>query len=97
MPIKSEANSQFFCEIDGELKPIGMGVTIEGCQEIVQDVENAIHNLDFYMGGEIKINISRKEHKRFKRILQSIIPRYWTNNWRKMHGMRTTRRIGKWV
>lgn len=44
MPIKTDINRQFFLEIDGELKPVEIGVTIEDCAEIAQDVESAIHN-----------------------------------------------------
>lgn len=92
MPIKTDTNRQFFLEIDGEFKPVEMGATIEGCAEIVQDVESAIHNPEFLKGGEITFKMSHKQHKRCKRVLQSVLPRFYTNNWRKMHGLTMVRR-----
>lgn len=95
MPTETDTNRQFFLEVDGELKPVEMGVTIEECAEIVQDVENAIHNPEFFKGCEVTFKMSYKQHKRLKRVLQSVLPRYYTNNWRKMHGLSMVRRMKK--
>lgn len=92
MPIESEANRQFFFEIDGEMKQIETGVTIEDCKQIVEDVENVLHNPEFFKGGEIEFKMSRKERKRCKKVMQLLIPRYFSNNWRKMHGLPIVRR-----
>lgn len=87
MPTKTDENRQFFLEVDGELKTVEMGVTIEECAEIVHNVENAINNPEFFKGGEVAFTMSYKQRKRYKRVLQSVLPRYYTNNWRKMHGL----------
>lgn len=95
MPIKTDTNRQFFLEIGGELKPVEMGVTIEDCTEIVQDVESAIHNPEFFKGGEIKFKMNKKTKKMCRRVLQDNFLRIYTNNWRKMHGLAMTRRKRK--
>lgn len=95
MPTKNSEMGQLYYEIDGELKPVEMGVTIEGCAEIISDVDNALSNPEYFKGGEITFKISRKERKRMKKVLQSIMPRYFTNNWRKMHHLPLIRRRGK--
>lgn len=92
MPIEKDNNRQFFLEIDGELKPVEMGVTIEDCTEIVQDVESAIHNLEFFKGGEIKFKMDKKTRKMCREVLQDGFLRIYTNNWRKMHGLTMVRR-----
>lgn len=92
MPIKTDTNRQFFLEIDGELKPFEMGVIIEDCTEIVQDVESAMVNPEFFKGGEIKFKMDKKTRKMCKKVLQDNFLRIYTNNWRKMHGLAMVRR-----
>lgn len=95
MPTKNDEKRQFYCEIGGELKPIEMGISLEDCVEIISDVDNALSNPEYFKGREITFKISRKESKRMKKVLQSIMPRYFTNNWRKMHNLPLIRRRGK--
>lgn len=94
MPPKNSKIGQLYYEIDGELKPVEMGATIENCAEIVSDVDSALSNPKYFKGGEITFKISRKESKRIKKVLQSAIPRYFANNWRKMHYLPLIRRRG---
>lgn len=85
MPSKNVEAGQLYYEIDGELKLVEMGVSLEDCAEIVSDVDSALNNPEYFKSGEITFKISRKESKRMKKVLQSVLPRYFTNNWRKMH------------
>lgn len=96
MPPKDYKPSQiFFKTEDGELKPIEMGVTIEECAEIVSDVDSTLRNPEYFKGGEIIFKMSRKERKRLKKVFQSVMPKYFTNNWRKMHHLPLIRRREK--
>lgn len=97
MPTGNSEMGKIYYKIGGELKPmqIGDGITLEDCVEIVSDVDNALSNPKYFKGGEITFKMSRKEHKRMKKILQSVCPRYFTNNWRKMHHLPLIRRRGK--
>ncbi len=95
MPTKNVEERQLYLEIDGELKPLGNVVNIEDCAEIVSDVKSALSNPEYFKGGEITIKMSRKEYKRWKKIFQGVIPRYFTNNWRKMCHLPLIRRKGK--
>lgn len=97
MPPKEIENGKIYYEIDGELKPLATGgmITLEDCAEIVSDVDGALNNPEYFKGGEMTFKMSRKEHKRLKKALQSVMPRYFTNNWRKMHHLPLIRRRGK--
>lgn len=95
MPTGNENNSQIFFEIDGELKPSKIGVSLEDCEDIVYDVENMINSAEYFKGGEIAFKISQKEYKRLRKVMQSVFPRCYTNNWRKMHYLPMIRRRGK--
>lgn len=85
---------QLYYEIDGELKPLEMGASIEECTEIVSDVDSALCNPEYFKGG-ITFKMPRKEHKKFKKALQIMMPIYFTNNWRKIHHLPLIRRRGK--
>lgn len=91
---KNVETGQLYYEID-ELKPIEMGVSLEDCTEIVSDVDSALSNLEYFKGGEITFKMSQKESKRMKKVLQGVCPRYFTNNWRKMHHLPLVRRREK--
>lgn len=95
MPPKKSKAGQLYYEIDGELKPLEMGASIEDCAEIVSGVDTALSNPEYFKGGEITFKMSRKESKRLKKVLQSVMPVYFTNNWRKMHHLPLIRRRGK--
>lgn len=95
MPPKEIENGKIYYEIDGELKPLEMGISIEECAEIVSDVDSALSNPEYFKGGEITFKMSRKENKKLKKVLQSVMPRYFTNNWRKMHNLPLIRQRGK--
>lgn len=97
MPPKEIDNGKIYYEIDGELKPLAIGgtITLEDCKEIVSDVDSALNNPEYFKGWEITFKMSRKEYKRLKKVLQSVMPRYFTNNWRKMHHLPLIRRRGK--
>lgn len=97
MPTGNSGTGQLYYEIDGELKPleIGRAITLEDCEDIVSDVDSALNNPEYFKGGEITFKMPRKEYKRLKKVLQSIVPRYFTNNWRKMHHLPLIRRRGK--
>lgn len=92
MPIKNEIGSQFFYEIDGQMKPLSIGMPSLETEDIVRDVDNTINNPEYLKGGEMKFKMSRKEYKRFKKYMRSVTPTYWTNNWRKMHCLTMIRR-----
>lgn len=95
MPPKEIENRKIYYEIDGELKPFEMGASIEECADIVSDADSALNNLEYFKGGEITFKMSRKGSKRLKNLLQSVIPRHFTNNWRKMHHLPLIRRRGR--
>lgn len=95
MPTGNIETGQLYFEINGELRPIEMGTSIEECAEIVSDVDSALRNPKYFKGGEIIFKMSRKECKRMKKLLQSVMPRYFTNNWRKIHHLPLIRRRGK--
>lgn len=99
MPLKEIENGKIYCKIDGEPKPLEIGgvITLEDCEEIVSDVDSALNNPKYFKDMEIEITfkMSRKGSKRIKKLLQSIIPRHFTNNWRKMHHLPMIRRRGK--
>lgn len=95
MPIGNSGTGQLYYEIDGELKPLEIGVNIAECAEIVSNVDSALSNPEYFKGGEITFKMPRKEYKRLKKVLQSVMPRYFTNNWRKMHHLPLIRRMGK--
>lgn len=96
MPTKNETNGQLFYEVDGERKPLEIGeLSLEDCSDIVCDVENTINNPEYFKGGEITFKISQKVYKQMKKVMQSVFPRYYTNNWRKMHYLPMIRRRGK--
>lgn len=97
MPPKNVKTGQLYYEVDGELKPMQIGgtITLEDCAEIVSDVDGALSNPEYFKGGEITFKMSRKEHKRMKKVIQSVCPRYFTNNWRKMHHLPLIRRRAK--
>lgn len=92
MPPKEIESRKIYYEIDGELKPFEMGASIEECADIVSDADSALNNLKYFKGGEITFKMSRKGSKRIKKLLQSIIPRHFTNNWRKIHHLPMIRR-----
>lgn len=96
MPPKEIENGKIYYEIDGELKhlEIGGAITLEDCEDIVSDVDGALNNPEYFKGGEITFKMSRKESKRLKKVLQSVMPGYFTNNWRKMHHLPMVRRMG---
>lgn len=97
MPTGEVENGKIYFEIDGELKPMQIGgtITLEDCASIVSDVDCVLNNPEDFKGGEITFKMSRKESKRIKKVLQSVMPRYFTNNWRKMHHLPLIRRRGK--
>lgn len=97
MPPKNSKIGQLYYEIDGELKPMKIGgtITLEDCASIVSDVDCVLNNPENFKGDEITFKMSRKERKRMKKVLQSVCPRYFTNNWRKMHHLPIIRRRGK--
>lgn len=95
MPTGNSGTGQIYCEINGELKPLEMGVSIDECAEIVSNVDSALSNPEYFKGGEITFKTPRKECKRLKKAFQSVMPRYFTNNWRKMHHLPMIRRRGK--
>lgn len=97
MPPKEIESGKIYYEIDGELKPFEIGgvITLEDCEDIVSDVDSALNNLKYFKGGEITFKMSQKGSKRIKKLLQSIIPRHFTNNWRKMRHLPMIRRRGK--
>lgn len=97
MPPKEIENGKIYYEIDGELKPLEIRgtITLEDCEDIVSDVDSALSNTEYFKGGEMTFKMSRKESKRMKKVLQSIMPRYFTNNWRKTHHLQLIRRRGK--
>lgn len=84
----------FFKTENGEYQPIETEVSLEDCAEIVSGVDSALNNPEYFKGGEIIFKMSRKESKRMKKVLQNIMPRYFTNNWRKMHHIPMERRRG---
>lgn len=95
MPIKNENIGQLFYEVDGETIPINGIVSIDECGKIVSSVENALNNPEYFKVREITFKMPRKEYKRWKKIFQNVMPRYFTNNWRKMHHLPIIRRKGK--
>ena len=97
MPPKNIETIRLYYEIDGELKHLEIGgtITLEDCEDIVSDVDSALSNTEYFKGGEITFKISRKESKRMKKVLRNIMPRYFTNNWRKMYHLPMVRRRGK--
>lgn len=100
MPTKNAKTGQLYYEIDGELKPLEMGVSIEDCAEIVSDVENALSNPEYFKGGEITFKIPKKEWRRFWKKIMVImyeegVPKHLKNNWRKIHHLPMVRRKGK--
>lgn len=97
MPPKEIENGKIYYGIDGELKPIEIGgsINLEECAEIVSDVDSALNNPKYFKGVEITFKMSKKECKRLKKVLQSVCPRYFTNNWRKMHHLPLIRWRGK--
>lgn len=93
MPPKDYEQSHIFFKTEsGEYQPMEMVVSIEECSEIVSDVDSALNNPEYFKGGEITFKMSRKESKRLKKVLQSVCPIYFTNNWRKMHHLPLIRR-----
>ena len=93
MPTGNEANGQFFYEVGGERTPLEIGgLSLEDCSDIICDVENEINNPEYFKGGEISFNMPRKTYKKFKKVIRNVFPRYFTNNWRKIHGFPMTRR-----
>ena len=97
MPPKEIESRKIYYEIDGELKPFEIGgvITLEDCEDIVSDVDISLSNPEYFKGGEITFKMSRKGSKRLKKLLQNVIPRHFTNNWRKMHHLPMIRRRGK--
>lgn len=97
MPTGEVENGKIYFKIDGELKPMQIGgtITLEDCASIVSEVDCVLNNPEDFKGGEITFKMSRKESKRIKKVLQSVMPRYFTNNWRKMHHLPIIRRRGK--
>lgn len=95
MPTENNEMGKLYYETDGELKPIEMGVSLEDCTETVDDIDNALSNPEYFKGGEITFKMSRKESKRLKKVIQSVMPRYFTNNWRKAHHLPLIRWRGK--
>lgn len=97
MPTGNRESGQLYYEIDGELKPIAVGgtITLDDCEEIVSDVDNALSNPEYFKGGEITFKMPRKEYKRLKKVLRGILPRYSTNNWRKIRHLPLIRWMGK--
>ena len=96
MPTKDHNPTQLLFKTEnGEYQPIEMGVSLEDLTEIVSDVDSALSNLEYFKGGEITMKMSRKAHKKFKKLIQDNCPRYFTNNWRKMHHLPLIRRRGK--
>lgn len=96
MPTGNETSGQLFYEVDGEMKPLEIGeLSLEDCSDIVCDVENAISNPEYFKGGEITFKMSRKAYKKMRKALKSVIPRYFTNNWCKMHHLPLIRRRWK--
>lgn len=97
MTPKEIENGKIYYEIDGELKPmeIGGSITLEDCEEVVSDAGSVLNNSEYFKGGEITFKISQKESKRLKKVLQSVCPIYYTNNWRKMHHLPMIRRREK--
>lgn len=97
MTPKNFETGRLYFKIDGELKPIEIGgsINLEECADIVSDVDRALNNPEYFKDGEITFKMSRKESKRLKKVLQSVCLRYFTNNWRKMHHLPMIRRRGK--
>lgn len=97
MPPKEIENGKIYYEIGEKLKPleIGAAITLGDCEDIVSDVYSALNNPEYFKGGEIAFKMSRKESKRLKKVFQSVMPRYFTNNWRKMHHLPLIRRRRK--
>lgn len=95
MPTNNAETRKLYYEIDGELRPLEMSGNIEECTEIASDVGSALSNPEYFKGGEITLKMPRKEYKKMKKALQSVIPRYFTNNWRKTHHLPLIRRRGK--
>ena len=95
MPPKGHNQTRLFFKTEnGEYQPIEMGVSLEDCAEIVSDVDSALSNPEYFKGGEITVKMPRKTYKKFKKLIQSNCPRYFTNNWRKMHHLPLIRRRG---
>lgn len=94
MPPKEIESRKIYYEIDGELKLFEMGASIEECEDIVSDTDSELNNLKYFKGGEITFKMSRKGSKRIKELLQIIIPRHFTNNWRKIHHLPLIRKRG---
>lgn len=97
MPPKEIESRKIYYEIDGELKPFEIGgvITLDDCEDIVSDVDSTLRNPEYFKGGEIIFKMSRKERKRLKKVFQSVMPKYFTNNWRKMHHLPIIRRREK--
>lgn len=97
MPPKDIESGKLYCEIEGKLNPIQIGgtITLEDFAQIVSDADSALSNPKYFKGGEITFKVPRKERKRMKKALQSVMLGYFTNNWRKMHHLPLIRRRGK--
>lgn len=89
-----ETGRLYYDEINGNRKPVEM-IYPEDFTDIFPNLDNVINNPEHFKGGEITFKMSRKECKRMKKILQSVCPRYFTNNWRKIHHLPLIRRRGK--
>lgn len=96
MPPKNYEPSQIFFKMeDGKYQPMEMVINIEDCAEIVSDIDSALNNPEYFKGGEIAVKTSKGTYKELKRLFQSVMPRYFTNNWRKMRHLPIIRRRGK--
>lgn len=96
MPPKDHKPTQLFFKTEnGEYQSIETGVSTEDCADIVSDVDSALSNPEYFKGGEITMKMSRKAHKKFKKLIRDNCPRYFTNNWRKIHHLLLIRRRGK--
>ncbi len=76
------------------MKPVSERISLDECAEIVDKVESAWNNPEYFKGGEISLKMSKRTHKQVKKLFQRVCPRYFFNNWRKMHGLPLIRR--KW-
>lgn len=96
MPAKHHNPTQLFLKTEsGKYQPMETEESLRDCAEIAFNVDGALRNPEYFKGGEITFKIPRKESKRMKKVLQSIMPRYFTNNWRKMHHLPLIRRRRK--
>lgn len=85
---KDGKESKIYFMVNGEMKPVSECVSLDDCADIVDKVESVWSNPEYFKG-EITVKVSKKTCKQVKML---VCPRYYFNNWRKMHGLPLVRR-----